>query len=198
MDLTRATSAPKLPVAGAAGLGGSNKGGNGGALGGLGGVTGVLGGILRRITGEDDERCSTVTSTAMATNSMTVTSVSTATKVETAYATATSIVPNGLAYKNFTHPFVATDPANDKFTSAFFKKRTPVAQGTLSGLSFATPDWPSTDAFSASGNGRLSIPGLAGDVESTLDTAFMIQAFFIATVSGEYTFASPGENIDNW
>ncbi|KAK6841231.1 hypothetical protein PG987_002091 [Apiospora arundinis] len=208
VNIPRPTAAPQLPVAGVAGVAGAaglsaksggkgGSGGLGGLTGGLGGVGGVLGGILRRING-DDERCATVTSTMMASRTVTVTTVSTATKVETAYATSTSIVPNGLAYKNFTHPFVATDPANNKFTSSFFKKRTPIAQGTLNGLSFSTPDWPSTDDFSATGNGILSIPGLAGEIETTLDTAFMIQAFFIATLSGEYTFASPGDNIDNW
>lgn len=139
-----------------------------------------------------------MTSTATATNTVTLTSVSTSTRVETAYATATSIVPNGLDYKNYTHPFDATDPSgSNPFTSTFFKKRSPVAQGTCGGVSFATPNWPSQEGFTATGGGRLSIPGLAGDIEETFDTAFMIQAFFIATATGEYTFLSPGDKIDN-
>ncbi|KAK8035804.1 hypothetical protein PG991_001877 [Apiospora marii] len=193
----RPTAAPKLPVAGA--LNGLD--GKAGGTGGLGGVSGILGGILRRLNGlgNDDERCSTVTSTATATNTVTATSVSTTTKVETAYATATSIVPNGLAYKNYTHPFDATDRTNSNpFTSAFFKKRSPIAQGTLGGLSFATPNWPSGEGFTATRGGRIAIPGLAGEIENTLDTAFLIQAFFIATMTGDYTFSSDGGKIDNW
>lgn len=194
-NLPFATAAPKLPVDGAL-----NRLGGSGGKGGLGGVGGILGGILRRFNGNDDERCSTVTSTATATNTVTATSVSTSTKVETAYATATSLVPNGLDYKRYTHPFVATDPADGRpFTAAFFKRRAPVAQGTLGGLSFATPDWPSTDGFTAAGGGgRLAIPGLAGPIEDTLDAAVLIQGFFVATMTGEYTFASDGDKIDNW
>lgn len=159
---------------------------SGGAAGGVaGGFFGNVA-ILKRAQ-VTETVVGTVTST------VTQTTTSTTTKVSTAFATSTTIASNGLAYKKYTHAFDARTPECN-FTSSFFQRRTPDAEGVLTNLNFVTPNWPSPADTS------LTIPGLlpaAGAFDAS-QTAFVVQGFFLARTPGSYTFSSPKDKIDNW
>lgn len=160
---------------------------------GAGPLGGLLGGVLRRIApAADDANCVTETTTTTATRTVTQTTMaSTVTRTETAVATGAAVAAasSGAAYRRFTHPFAATTESG--FGAAFFrdqKNAVAAARGPFpAGLTFAS---------SAADDAQMDIAGLAPFVAE--QAALVVQGFFLAPQTGPYTFATPGDNIDNW
>lgn len=149
----------------------------------------------RRENAAANKPCITEVVTNTVTNTITKTSTSTVTEVETAHATATDIASGGtgLHYKRFVHTFPAKP--NSGFTASFFKRRTPLAEGFLRTLEWASPDWPT-------GPYTLGLPSLSATDREQFEAtqaAVVAQGFFVARAgSGTYTFIASPDTVDNW
>jgi len=130
----------------------------------------------------------TITYTAPQGNPLTVTSTVTSTFA----ALATNVVPNGngLPYKQYTSPFNAY-LQDSGFSANYFHAKTPNWSGIWNSLNYATPYWPSMDvAFTL----QLDQP----QPWDASKVALVFQGFFVAPLSGTFTFTVPSAGNDNF
>ncbi|KXJ87886.1 GLEYA domain-domain-containing protein [Microdochium bolleyi] len=124
----------------------------------------------------------TTTSTVVSTSTTTATTTTTQNVVGTNIAN-----PLGLQFKRYTHDFSAFDNSAD-FNVAYFKAQTPVATGFSPSPRISSPGWPF-------GGSTMSIGGQDFDGD---DAAIIYQGFYVARATGDHTFSSSGDTIDNW
>ncbi|KAL5390287.1 hypothetical protein DPSP01_001859 [Paraphaeosphaeria sporulosa] len=131
----------------------------------------------------------TTTVTSTTTESATVSEEATTTSTLTAYAVATTIASNGVQYRKYTHSFDANRVDGGGFTSTYFKGLSAEFSGSISSLSFATPNWPSGSTTLTLSDGRAFASDYA---------ALLLQGFFIAKETGTHVFTSRGNEVDNY
>ncbi|KAI5463554.1 GLEYA domain-containing protein [Mariannaea sp. PMI_226] len=108
------------------------------------------------------------------------------TTVATDYAVETTIETSGLKYRKYTHTFNENTAG---FTSSYFRTANYDWQGVLASPFFSTPNWPNGgDILSLSDGHTFSAPF----------TAIIFNGFFVAKETGQYTFSSSSDLIDNW
>ncbi|CAK7206636.1 hypothetical protein SEUCBS139899_009437 [Sporothrix eucalyptigena] len=133
----------------------------------------------------------TVTSSSIEISISTSTYLSTSVSVviETAYATATTIVANGAAYRRYNCPYNG-DTTPTTFTSSSFNPE--------SGAEVLSTGYENSLSFTNWDTDGVHLTTSSGDVFDATQAALVLQGFFVARETGTYTFSTTGSYIDNW